>query len=149
MIAQPGVIGGALDGKIQGDLEVMLAGGCHQPVEVRQITQQGVDGVVTALVAADGVGTAGVVRAGLQAVVRSLAVVPAYRMNRRKIQHIETHAGDVRQPSDDIGESALSVRITALRTGYQHIPTGKLRASALRTQPVATRASQMRPRAAE
>ena len=52
------------------------------------------DRIVTAGRAADGPGRPGVVRSGIQRVVRSLAEAGADRMNRRQVHDVEAHRGD-------------------------------------------------------
>src|SRR5262249_22382058 len=73
VLADVGVVGGALKGDFQGDVDAVLAGGGDQTVEVGQGAQLRVDGLVPALGAADGPGAAGVARPGRQGVVRALA----------------------------------------------------------------------------
>ena len=67
------------------------------------------------------------VRAGLQAVVRSLAVGQAYRMNRREIQHIEPHCSNGRQPCNHILEGSMLSCHRCSRAGKQLIPAAEAR----------------------
>ncbi|CAM5729441.1 hypothetical protein SHIRM173S_05678 [Streptomyces hirsutus] len=64
VFVDPGVVGGALQGEVQGDLESAAGGLADEPGEVLQGAQAGVDGVVAALGGADGPGHADVVGGG-------------------------------------------------------------------------------------
>ncbi|MDT4863305.1 hypothetical protein FQZ97_980030 [compost metagenome] len=83
VFAQPGVVGRALDGEVQGHFQAMGAGGAHQLAEILEAAQLRVQRFVAALLAADGVGAAGIVRPCHQAIVGAFAVGPADGMDRR------------------------------------------------------------------
>ncbi|WP_308207738.1 hypothetical protein [Actinomadura madurae] len=49
MLVDPGVVGGALQGQVEGDFQAAGAGVVDEGVEVGQGAQVGVDGVVAAV----------------------------------------------------------------------------------------------------
>ncbi|MNR42468.1 hypothetical protein D3C85_1609880 [compost metagenome] len=57
-------------------------------------------------------------------------------MNRREVQHVETHVLDHREPRLHIIEGAVAGRIVGDRAGEQLIPTGELREFTLHVQRV-------------
>ena len=102
------MVGRALIGDVEGDFQAVAAGGFDERVEILKRAQLGVDGLVAAFRRADGPGTAGVAVAGFRDVVFSLAVGVADGMNRRQVEHVESHVGDVRKPGDHVSKGALS-----------------------------------------
>lgn len=131
VLLEPGVIGRALHGKIQCHFQAMFTRHMHQLAKFLEAAELRVHGVVAALLAADRVGAAGVSRAGLEAVVRPLAMRPADGMNRRKIQHIEAHPGDLGDACVHVGEGAVAL-LVAQRTGnssYQLANSARLRST--------------------
>ena len=66
--------------------------------------------VVAALVRAEGVRAARIVRAGLKRVVPPLSIGLADRVNRRKVDDVEAHVADGRQPAGDVVERAVTAR---------------------------------------
>src|SRR5581483_12430703 len=71
MLLEPGMVGRALDGEVERDLEFMFARRCDQAAEILETAQRRMDGVVSTVRAADRVDTADVVGSGGQAVVAS------------------------------------------------------------------------------
>ncbi len=69
------------------------------------------DGVVAALLRADGIGAARIVRPGDKRVVLPLAVRAADRVDRREIKHVEAEVADIGELGDHIVESAVALRI--------------------------------------
>ena len=104
------MIGRALEGDVERDLDAELAGACEQPAEVLERAEARMHGLVSAFAAADRPGTSGIVRRGAGAVVGALALDFADRMDRRQIEDIEAHRGD-------IGEESLDVRQRAVLAG--------------------------------
>ena len=90
----PRVVRRGLQRQVQGHFESQLTGPRHEGVEVLEGAQVRVDGVVAALVGADGPRRAGIVRSGDQGVVRALAVLDADRVDRRHVDDVEAHGGD-------------------------------------------------------
>jgi len=70
----PGVVGSALQRDVEGDLEAVAAGLLDEVVEVLERAEARLDGVVAAVLAADGIRAARVLGAGRQGVVGALAV---------------------------------------------------------------------------
>ena len=122
VLADVGVVGRALEGDVQGDLDAQLAGLGHQAVEVLERPELGVDGLVSALGPADGPGAARVVRARGQGVVRPLAEGPADRVDRRQVEHVEAHLGDIGQPRLDVAERPVPARLGRRRAGEHLVP---------------------------
>src|SRR5665811_308830 len=83
------------------------------------------DRIVAAFSRTDGVGAAGIVRSGPEDVVSTLPVGLADRVDGRKIDHVETHVADGRQPADDVLESAVTLRVAALGAGKEFVPAGE------------------------
>ena len=110
MLAEPGMVGRALDGEIERDLEAMLAGSRHQPAEVLRRAQRGMDRIVAAVAGADGVGAAGIVGRGLQGIVAALAIGRADRMDGREVKDVEPHVANTRQVGNDVVEGPQRAR---------------------------------------
>ena len=85
------------------------------------------DGVVPALVGADGVDAADVAGLRLERVVPALAVGAADRVDRREVEHVEAEVLHVRQAADDVVEGAVPVRVARLRAREQLVPGGEAR----------------------
>ncbi len=66
MLFEPRMVGRALDGEIERHLHAVLLAGFDEAVEIVEGAELGMDGVVAAFGAADGVGAAGIVGPGLQ-----------------------------------------------------------------------------------
>src|SRR5690606_7251628 len=107
----PGVVRRALDREVEGNLEAMVASGCNQPAEVLKAPEFGMNGVVAARFRADGIGTAGVIWAGCQAIVAALAVGCAERMDGWEMEHVEAQFAHVRKTRDDVLEGAVPTRL--------------------------------------
>ena len=88
--------------------------------------------IVATLGRADRVGAAGIVRPGLERIVSPLSIGLADRVNGRKVDDVEAHVADRRQPADDIVEGAVTVRIAALGAGKEFVPAGEFRRSSFR-----------------
>ncbi|MNT86506.1 hypothetical protein D3C72_2268010 [compost metagenome] len=70
----------------------------HQPPEVVAGAQLRMNRLMPALLAANGIGAARIIGAGGEGIVRAFAVAAPNGVNRRKVQHVETHVLDHRQP---------------------------------------------------
>ena len=70
MLLDPRVVGRALDREVERDLQAVRVGGVDQPVEVVEGAELGVERVVAAFLAADGIGAARVVRPGVSVLLR-------------------------------------------------------------------------------
>src|SRR5258708_18706029 len=69
-----------------------------------------------------------VLRACNQGIVGALAVDAPYRMDGRKIQHVEAHVGQVGQPRLDVLKSAVMTRLRTRRAGKHLVPAAEARA---------------------
>ena len=98
VLGDVGVVGGALEGDVEGDLEAVAPGGADEDVEVVEGAEVGVDRVVAAVGRADGVGAARVVGPGVQGVVAALARGRADRVDRGEVDDVEAHACDRLEP---------------------------------------------------
>ena len=106
VIANVRVIGRALEGDVESDLKVELAGFRDEVPKVLDAAERGMDGFVTAFLRANGPWAARVIRAGGEAIVRAFAERFSDRMNGRKIQNVEGHLGDLGQDALAIAECA-------------------------------------------
>src|ERR1700684_1186889 len=88
--------------------------------------------IVAAFSRTDGAGSTGIDGASFERVVSPLSFGLADRVNGRKIDDVETHVADGRQPADDIVKGPVTLRIAALRAGKEFVPAGELRRSAFR-----------------
>ena len=80
------------------------------------------NGVVTPASPPIAYGLPGSSASSLQRIVAALAVGLADRMDRREIEHIESHVADARQVADHVVEGAVAVRIVAHRAGEDLVP---------------------------
>ncbi len=92
------------------------------------------DGVVAAVLIADGIEAARIVGAGLERVVLALAVGAADRMDRREIQDVEAELGDFRHTGDAVIERAVPSGHASLAARHHLIPGAGARTCALREQ---------------
>ena len=122
MLRQPRVVGRALDREVERNLHVVVPAGRDEAAEVREGAELGMDGVVAALGGADRIEASRVVGGGLRRVVAALAVGAADRMDRREIDHVEAHPGDVGQPGDAVVEGAVPARHRALAARHHLVP---------------------------
>ncbi|MNF82850.1 hypothetical protein D3C84_651610 [compost metagenome] len=125
---------GTLDREVQGDLQAVVSGRRHQAPEVLAATQLRVNGLVPALLAANGIRAARVVGTGGEGIVRAFAETATDGMDRREVQHVEAHILDHRQARMHVVESAVALGILGDRAGKQLIPAGKLGQLALHIQ---------------
>src|SRR5438309_1952976 len=82
--------------------------------------------LVAALWTADGPRAAGVVRAGADGVVLTLAKGVADRVDRRQVEHVEAHGGDARQLVLD-GLERARMSVLAQRAREELVPTAEAR----------------------
>ena len=122
MLAQPRVIGCALDREIEREFDPVSRGGVAQPAEIVKRAEGRMDRVVPTLGAADRVGTSRIIRSGMGRIVATLAVRPPDRVDRRKVEHVETHRADRRQAADHVVEGPMPPNVAGLRAGKQLVP---------------------------
>ena len=102
------MIRGGLQGNVEGDLHAERAGPGDEGAEVVKGAEARLDGVVTALLVADGVGNAGVALARAEGVVLALAKRRANGVNRGQVDDVETHLGDGGEPIGGLSEGSAA-----------------------------------------
>src|SRR5262245_33632660 len=122
MLAQPRVIGRALDGEVERDLHAMIVAGADEATEVVERAKLRMHGVVPAFGTADGIWAAGIFGPGDERVVAPLAVGPPDRVDRSQIDDIEAALSDLRQPGDAVVECAMTAGNRALAPRDHLVP---------------------------
>src|SRR5690349_17265342 len=89
------------------------------------------DRLVPALFGTDRPRAAGISRASLSSVIRSLAEAAPDRMDWWQIQHVKTHIRDIRQVALDILERAMRARLGGERTRKELVPGAVARPHAI------------------
>src|SRR6185437_2395988 len=128
MLPDVRVIGRALEGDIQRDLQAQSAGAGEQSAEVFESAEARMHGLVSALTAADRPWASRVAGGGADAGVGALALDLAERMDRRQVQHVETHRGDVGQQSLEVREGTVLAGPGRSGTRKHLVPAGEARA---------------------
>lgn len=105
------------------------------------------DRLVAALLAADRIRAAGVAGLGTQGIVAALAMGAADGVDRREIENVEAHRGDLRQAPDHVVEGTVACRVAAFRARKQLVPTGEARQRSLHLHRVFAAAHQVLARA--
>src|SRR6516225_4791454 len=123
MLREPGMVGRALDGKVERDFHTVLRAGAHQAPKILERPKLGVYGVVAALGGADGIWTARIPGFAMERIVAALAVDAADRMDGSQINDIETHRADVGQSIDTIVKGAVLTGDRRL-TAWHHLVPG-------------------------
>src|SRR5215831_16565808 len=123
MLREPGMVGRALDGKVERDFHVVLRAGAHQAPKILERPKLGMYGVVAALGGADGIWTARIAGLATERIVAALAVDAADRMDGSQIKYTETHRGDVGQSIDTIVKGAVLTGHRRL-TAWHHLVPG-------------------------
>src|SRR5262245_8750405 len=92
-----GMIGGTLEGDVEGYLYPMLLGCGDQALEIVQGPELWMDGRMPAGGRPNGPGTAWVIGSGHGGIVLTLAMDLANRMNGREIEDVKTHMSQIGQ----------------------------------------------------
>src|SRR6185437_4327254 len=110
VLLQPGMVGRALDGEVERDLDSELLRVADELAELLLGPERGLDGIVATLLGADRPGAADV--AGLRGlrVVPALAVRVADRVDRRQVENVDAELGEARQLRADSLEAAPRTR---------------------------------------
>ncbi len=122
VLAHPRVVGRALDGEVEGDLEARALRALHETTKAVQGAELGVHRGVAALRRADGPRAARIAGPGRERVVRALARGVTDRMDGRQVDDVESHPADVREPLDAIVEGAVTPGYPALRAREHLVP---------------------------
>ena len=91
------MVWGAVQGKVEGNLQTQRAGLCDEGVEVSKGPQLGCDGIVATMARTDRIRGPRIQRPGHRRVVRALAVDGADRVDRGQVDDVEAHVRDGRQ----------------------------------------------------
>ena len=92
VLSRPGMVGGALQSKIEGDLDAKLLGLLNQRIKVLQGAQIRVDGVVTTGCRSNSPRASDIVRLRGQGIVAALAVNLTNGVNGWEVHGVKTHA---------------------------------------------------------
>src|SRR5215831_9503766 len=122
MLREPGMVGRALDGKVEREFQAELRAGAHQAPKILERPKLGVDGVVAALGGADGIWTARIAGLATERIVAALAVDAADRMDGSQIKYTETHRRDVGQAVNTIVKGAVLAEHRRLTTRHHLVP---------------------------
>src|SRR6476660_5515847 len=98
MLAHPGMVGRALNCKVECDFESEAPRGQDKMIEIVQAAERRLDRRMTAGLAADRPGAAGTVGERSERVVGPLAIRVADRMNRREVHDVEAEVANFGQP---------------------------------------------------
>src|SRR5579871_1697654 len=132
----------ALEGDVEGELDVELGGTRDEASKIRQRAQLGMNALVSALAIPDRPGTARIALVGLGAVVRAASLAAADRGDGWQIEHIEAHLCDVGQQALAVRERAVCVGRGRRRAWKHLIPGGVARSLTLDQQCQRRRARQ-------
>ncbi len=111
------MVGAALEGVVESDLEAEVLGGGHEGIEVLDGAEIGVDGVVTADGRSDGPGAARIISARGEGVAGALAMAHPDGVDGREVHHLEAEVGHV-------GQVLSGVLQPPEGTGEQLVPGG-------------------------
>ena len=106
VLARVRVVGRALEGDVERDIDLLLRSGLDQVLKVRERAEPFVDRLVAAFLRPDGPRAAWLAWLG-RPVVRALAVRAADGVDGRQVEDVEAHAGDVWQQTFDVFECSL------------------------------------------
>src|SRR5262249_4865297 len=93
MLREPGMVGRALDGKVERDFQAVLCAGAHQAPKIVKRPKLGMYGIVAALGGADGIWTARIAGFATERIIATLAVDAADRMDGGQIKPIAGMSG--------------------------------------------------------
>src|SRR3954469_1354960 len=131
MLRDPGMVGGALQGEVERDLETVLTGRGDERVEVLDRAEAGVDRVVPAVRRPDRPRAAGVAGLRREGVVAPLPVRRTDGVDRWQIDDVEAHPRDCGKPLRRGTEGARFRRrgavadLRALGAGEELVPRGE------------------------
>src|SRR5439155_18256041 len=117
VFVDPGMVRRTLPREIQGNLEAEPLGLLPEPEEVVLGSEARLDGQMAALFGSNRPGTARIVRARSEAVVRPLAEAAADRVNRRQVDDVESQIRDGREQGRSVGKCAAAIGVRSRRSG--------------------------------
>src|SRR5215467_8703920 len=107
VLPHPGMIGCALDGKVERDVEAVPLRLLNEPCKLAEAPELGVNGVVTTFGAPYRVRAARLSGLGRESIVAALAVEAPNGVNRCEVENIEAQIPYVGQTGDHIIERAV------------------------------------------
>src|SRR5262249_39601508 len=110
MLAEPRVVGRALNREVERDLEPELPRLLDERPEVVERAELRVDGVVSALLAADRPRAAGIAGQRVQDAVAALPCRGHDQMDGREVHDVEAELGELGQHARDTPEAAKGAR---------------------------------------
>ena len=111
MRADPGMIGSALDGEIEGQLEPQARRPMAEPGEVGVVSQRRMDRRVPPLGGPDRPWAADVVRGCGDGVVGPLAMGAADGVDRCQVEDVKPHLLHIVEPLGEVGQRAMPPRL--------------------------------------
>ncbi len=145
MLLDPWMIGTALEGDIQRDLQTAFGRGIAQHPKVLDGPQFGGDRGVAPGRGADGPGDPGVVLTRPEPVVGTFAGGGPYGVDRRQVEHIEAHVGHIAELFRQVDERAGISRLYSPGTWEQLVPRGEAGSFPVDHQPETGRHRRHRP----
>ena len=91
------MVGRRLKRDVERDFDSVAMGRFDEMPEIGERSELRMNRFVAAFVRSDGPRTADILRTGVDDVVASLAKFLSDRMDRRQVEHVESHLGDARQ----------------------------------------------------
>src|SRR5216683_7290056 len=107
MLFGVGMVGRALERDVQCDRQAVLTGDSNEASEIVQGSKLRMHRLVAALLGSDRPRASRLAGFRLHAVVGALAMRAADGMDGREVEHVESHARDVRQPALDVPKSPV------------------------------------------
>ncbi len=131
MFGDPGMIGRALEGDVQGELHAVFARGGGEVLEIGEGAELRMDGLVAAFGGADGPGAAVIAFGGDDVVVGAFAEGVADGVDGRQVEDVEAHGGDLGQQGFDIAQGAVAAGVGRGGARKELVPGGEAGAFAV------------------
>src|ERR1035437_2742078 len=127
VIADIRVIRRTLKSKIQRHVQPRFLGDGNKMIKIANVSQSGMDGLMTAFGRAYGPGGSRVFRTDVKRVVWTFSKALANRMDRGEVDHGKSQGRDFRQPCLRFPQGRAALRIPAGRPGEHLIPRSEER----------------------
>ena len=125
MIADIGVIRGAVQCEIESDLDAASAGFAQKPDKIIESPEGGFHAAMSPGLTTDRPGGAHVVRFAGYGIVFPLPVRHSDGVNRREIDHIESHRCGVFNPGKAVAKGGVMIRKPFGTAREEFVPGGK------------------------
>src|SRR3546814_12592429 len=109
MLFEPRMIGGALDREVEREFKTLCFSGGAQSAKCLDAAEIRMHRVMPALFAADRLLRAGLAECRMQSVVAALAMRVTDGMDRREIQHVDTHPASPQHQRNDQVQNGRAV----------------------------------------